>query len=178
MALIKCKECGNEISKKAEKCPNCGAPAKKKTSVLTWVITVIFVLGFVGYINGPDDGGGIAPSSVASSKTYQLSDASYDEINSEVGCDSKYSDDKKEDLFNRNYKNHWMTWRGVVVLSEADEASLNIDGIGTQDLKVDFANPKAGYDLNKDTVISVKFLMKRAGGCFLPFSGERAVIVN
>ncbi|MDR1940908.1 MAG: zinc-ribbon domain-containing protein [Endomicrobium sp.] len=24
MSLIKCKECGNEISKKAEQCPKCG----------------------------------------------------------------------------------------------------------------------------------------------------------
>lgn len=30
MALIKCKECGHQISKKAESCPNCGAVLKKK----------------------------------------------------------------------------------------------------------------------------------------------------
>ena len=28
MALIKCPECGNLISDKAEKCPHCGVPAK------------------------------------------------------------------------------------------------------------------------------------------------------
>ena len=28
MALIDCEECGKEISKKAELCPNCGAPTK------------------------------------------------------------------------------------------------------------------------------------------------------
>lgn len=27
MALIKCPECGNSISDKAEKCPHCGIPA-------------------------------------------------------------------------------------------------------------------------------------------------------
>ncbi len=27
MALIKCPECGNSISDKAEKCPHCGLPA-------------------------------------------------------------------------------------------------------------------------------------------------------
>lgn len=32
MALIECKECGNEVSDKAESCPNCGAPNKKKPS--------------------------------------------------------------------------------------------------------------------------------------------------
>ncbi len=26
MALIKCTECGNEISEKAEQCPHCGCP--------------------------------------------------------------------------------------------------------------------------------------------------------
>ena len=30
MALVKCEECGKEISTKAKKCPNCGAPQKKK----------------------------------------------------------------------------------------------------------------------------------------------------
>ena len=28
MALIKCPECGNSISDRAEKCPHCGLPAK------------------------------------------------------------------------------------------------------------------------------------------------------
>lgn len=30
MALKKCKECGQEVSTKADKCPNCGAPVKRK----------------------------------------------------------------------------------------------------------------------------------------------------
>lgn len=44
MALIKCKECGEKISKKAEACPHCGNPLKKKGGWTTveW-FTVIFV---------------------------------------------------------------------------------------------------------------------------------------
>ena len=30
MALIKCKECGKEVSDKAETCPNCGCKIEKK----------------------------------------------------------------------------------------------------------------------------------------------------
>jgi len=30
MAMIKCKECNEEISDKAEKCPKCGAPVVHK----------------------------------------------------------------------------------------------------------------------------------------------------
>lgn len=34
MALISCHECGKEISNSAEKCPHCGAPPKKGTSIV------------------------------------------------------------------------------------------------------------------------------------------------
>jgi hypothetical protein len=30
MALVKCKECGKDVSEKAESCPNCGAPVEVK----------------------------------------------------------------------------------------------------------------------------------------------------
>lgn len=45
MAMIKCKECGQEISNKAEKCPHCGATRVHKTGCLTWIL--FFFLGFV-----------------------------------------------------------------------------------------------------------------------------------
>lgn len=48
MALIKCIECGKEISKKAESCPNCGAPRKKEqTQYGCGTVVVLAVLGFV-----------------------------------------------------------------------------------------------------------------------------------
>lgn len=42
MALIKCKECGKEVSDNAKSCPHCGAPPSKKTGCLTWVIAIFF----------------------------------------------------------------------------------------------------------------------------------------
>ena len=33
MALIKCKECGKEVSDKAASCPNCGAPISDNITV-------------------------------------------------------------------------------------------------------------------------------------------------
>lgn len=44
MALIKCKECGAEVSDAAKACARCGAPLPKKTSTLTWVIGGFFAL--------------------------------------------------------------------------------------------------------------------------------------
>lgn len=113
-----------------------------------------------------------------SSSTYPECSLSYDEIENEVGGHSNFSDDKKEDLFNTKYKNHWFTWEGVVVLAKANEASINIDDFGTQDLRVDFADSKAGYNLTIGDRIKVRFLMKSLGGSFLPFSGEEAEIIR
>ena len=51
MALTTCEECDEEISKKADKCPKCGSPQKKKTSFFTWLVTIIIVLWAVGYFS-------------------------------------------------------------------------------------------------------------------------------
>ena len=47
MALIKCKECGNEISKKAKTCPKCGAPVKQGSSfggLLTLFVVIVILV--------------------------------------------------------------------------------------------------------------------------------------
>lgn len=44
MALVKCKECNEEVSTKAKTCPKCGAKAPKKTSLLTWLVLIIIVI--------------------------------------------------------------------------------------------------------------------------------------
>jgi len=53
MSLTKCKECGNQVSTKADKCPNCGAPIKKKTEVgcFASIVIIIIVLIFIGKIS-------------------------------------------------------------------------------------------------------------------------------
>lgn len=82
MALTKCKECGNKISKKAKTCPQCGAPNKKQTSPVTYLVLVVIILiafvsigtnnqsGSSGTYNAPAP----APSS-ASSVTIGATDA-------------------------------------------------------------------------------------------------------
>ena len=48
MALVKCKECGEQVSNKAKNCPNCGAIPLNKYSIYTWII-IIFII-FVIYL--------------------------------------------------------------------------------------------------------------------------------
>ncbi len=53
MALKKCKECGKDISSKAELCPHCGAKAPKKTSLVTWLILILILLGIYAANQSP-----------------------------------------------------------------------------------------------------------------------------
>lgn len=45
MALIKCKECGKEISKSAKSCPHCGAPAEKAKGGFSLAKIMVVILG-------------------------------------------------------------------------------------------------------------------------------------
>ncbi len=102
--------------------------------------------------------------------------ASYEDLNTEVGCGSSSSDYTKEGIFKSRYKNHRMTWSGEVLLANADNLSLNIAGKGSRDLQVNLANKLAGYTVKKGDFITVGFVMKKMGDCSLPFSGEKATI--
>jgi len=44
MALVKCKECGEDVSSKAKTCPKCGAKVPKKTSLFTWLVLLFIIL--------------------------------------------------------------------------------------------------------------------------------------
>lgn len=50
MALNNCKECGNEVSTKAESCPKCGAVLKKKTGCLGYIGAGLLILVIIGVL--------------------------------------------------------------------------------------------------------------------------------
>lgn len=41
MAVIKCRECGGQVSTKADKCPACGAPSKKSIGTIPGLIIIL-----------------------------------------------------------------------------------------------------------------------------------------
>lgn len=66
MALVKCKECGEEISSKADKCPKCGIKIKK-TATFTWIVCAILLLWFIGKIGSFSDsvtGTSVTPNTI------------------------------------------------------------------------------------------------------------------
>jgi len=67
MALIKCKECGHEISKSAKNCPNCGA--KRKKSSAGCLVFIILGFLFFGYFASIDTSSYSSPSINTSTTT-------------------------------------------------------------------------------------------------------------
>ena len=118
----------------------------------------------------------LASITSCSEKEYPVSNMSYSETDGQVGCESKSSKGKKEEIFNTKYKNHWMTWTGKVLLADTGSAELDIDG-GLQDLSVKFKDSNAGFNLQEGQTIRVRFLMRKAGGCIFPFHGKKAEIL-
>ncbi|WP_158244262.1 zinc ribbon domain-containing protein [Trinickia dabaoshanensis] len=74
MSLIKCRECGAQVSEEAKKCPNCGAVPQKKMGLGMKVLLgfgAILVIGTMaghssgGATSAAQDGGGTAPATQA-----------------------------------------------------------------------------------------------------------------
>lgn len=91
MALTICKECGESISKKATKCPKCGSPAKKKTSLFTWLVVGIIVLFAGGYFSsdpGSSAGSGAGSQRETSPKTLARANVELEFTWKKVGFDN------------------------------------------------------------------------------------------
>jgi hypothetical protein len=77
MALIKCRECGNEISDQAKKCIHCGVPIKKKITFTKLILIFFLVLIILVIISmpRPENRPSSAHSSTKSTETlhYNLS---------------------------------------------------------------------------------------------------------
>ena len=96
-----------------------------------------------------------------------------------TGCDSSYSDERKEELFNSYYRNHRMQVSGQIVTLENGSASLRVLPKSIlQDISITFADKNVGYNLTKGGWITVSFRMTSAGGCFLPYSGDLGEVIH
>lgn len=65
MALVKCKECGAEISSDAKACPRCGKSAPKRTSGCAMTVAAVLGIGFIASIAGQCSGSKQQPESAA-----------------------------------------------------------------------------------------------------------------
>jgi len=54
MALVKCHECGTEVSTEAKACPKCGAKPKIKLSVIHWIGILVTLLILYIFATSPN----------------------------------------------------------------------------------------------------------------------------
>jgi hypothetical protein len=55
MAIKKCKECGEEVSSKAETCPHCGAPVKQRNKIgCLGLLVILAAIGFGAALLAPN----------------------------------------------------------------------------------------------------------------------------
>jgi len=75
--MVKCKECGKEISSKAEKCPHCGVSLKRKPiGCLTGIVmlVLIFIAGsYIGDLVNP-------PNSKLQKNTSKIRKADFEQV--------------------------------------------------------------------------------------------------
>jgi predicted nucleic acid-binding Zn ribbon protein len=91
MALVKCPECGKEISSQASSCPNCGYKKKQeiKFNKSKIIIPIIFLLVIVGVV--------LVVKHINSSMPNELSlalETSKDEVHNKIGTDFVLDQDK------------------------------------------------------------------------------------
>lgn len=78
MALAKCKECGEQVSTKAEACPKCGAKRPKKTSAVTWFVLVLIIFGVYAANRSPSPSSSV--SSIASQNLGSVTNSQRSEL--------------------------------------------------------------------------------------------------
>lgn len=70
MALIKCEECGKEVSTEAEACPHCGAKIASKSSMgCGSIVGIVLLVGFLALIFGGGNSSNNSGSGSTSSPT-------------------------------------------------------------------------------------------------------------
>lgn len=85
MALKQCKECGNQVSDKAQSCPSCGAKQPKKMGIFAWIAIIFVGLLVIGAIA---DGGDGSSASEPSPKELALQNLDFDFEWGKTGFDS------------------------------------------------------------------------------------------
>jgi len=140
MALVKCKECGKEISKSAKQCTNCGHDNRNwfgRRNIISKAFIVffglIFLMGVLGGLLGGDD------SSTSSSASSSFSEKTQDEIStmSVEEIKNKSSRISYDDLmrYNERYVGNIIYYRGQIVQFSENPRGKDILRLATKKLE-------------------------------------------
>jgi hypothetical protein len=95
----------------------------------------------------------------------------------EIGCKTRYSEDKAADIFANKYRGQRAVAKGEIVKLDKGKVYLKLlSATLSYDIDIELRDPKATYDMEKGQRIEVEFTVDGHGGCFLPFSGNDGAI--
>lgn len=101
MALIKCPECGKEMSDQAKACPNCGYKEKKKFPLKTIVKIAIIIVGIAIFIFGYFQGSVLLMNSLSTQVYHE-----YSSIDSLVYTCNKVTADPRSAYAELHYRHY------------------------------------------------------------------------
>lgn len=109
----------------------------------------------------------------------QTPNAAFQQMLAETGCTSKYSDDKKADIYASRWKGKQMTVIGeIATLKDGDVSIKILRSTLTFDIVVEMQNKRDAYDLEKGERAMLTFNVSSHGGCFLSYHGNNGVLGN
>ena len=95
----------------------------------------------------------------------------------EIGCKTRYSEEKAADVFTNKYKGQRAVAEGVIVKLDKGKVYLKLlSATLSYDIDVELRDQKATYDMEKGQRIAVEFTVNGHGGCFLPFGGNDGTV--
>lgn len=109
---------------------------------------------------------------------YPTSDATFVEVNNDVGCHTPHSNEQALIRFNLLYKKRWFIWSGKVNHVSDHYVSIVLQsGQFYPGLRVNLINKHKAMVLTKGKPVTVQFLMEFVGNCDIPFEGAFATIL-
>ena len=102
--------------------------------------------------------------------------ANFVSLINDTGCNSRYSDEKKASIA-APYIGKQMTVTGTLSYISGGQVGIRVlPSTLTYDVLISLADPKAGFDLEKERTITVTFVLNNIGGCILPYVGDQGTV--
>ena len=118
--------------------------------------------------------------SLAAPAFAETSAATYEQIESEIGCKGTATDIKKDLIFNGKYRGRTVMWTGTVY--DVKSGKLWIKTAGSRSITSDFDVKMApSVDLlqfDKGKRVTVQFEIEDYMGCFMPLRGNNGIVVH
>lgn len=122
MALIKCKECGADVSSKAQTCPNCGVKVAKKNGLFSVFLAFVIFVSIISIWGNSDDKG---------EKVNQVSESALGNADSNTQSPENEKTNSVEKVEEQNWyyfkSNDEMTCKPMYTASVLSSNTVNFD---------------------------------------------------